>query len=49
MFEIKAVTVKDKRTGKRKLRYYAEVYLAHGRTIPLILCERPQNCLKKGR
>jgi len=43
MFEIKAVVITDKKTGKRKTRYYAEVHLSHGKKIPLILYERPQD------
>lgn len=47
MFEIKQVTLRDKKTGKRKTRYYAEVSLAGGRTIPLILANRPMDLLEK--
>lgn len=42
MFEIKSVILKDKKTGKTKTRYYAQVYLAKGRKIPMILYERQQ-------
>ncbi|MFA5881816.1 MAG: hypothetical protein WC834_06425 [Eubacteriales bacterium] len=41
VFEIKSIIVKDKKNGQRKTRYYAEVYLAQGRKIPMILYERP--------
>lgn len=47
MFEIKSVTIRDRFTGKSKKRYYAEVHLAQGRKIPLILCERPMDFLQK--
>lgn len=41
MFEIKSIVIKDKKTGKLKTRYYAEVHLKHGKKMPLILNERP--------
>ncbi len=47
MFELKYVTIRDKKTGKSRRRYYAEVHLSHGRKIPLILCERPMDFLQK--
>ena len=47
MFEIKSVILKDKKTGKNKIRYYAEVYLSPGRKMPLILSGHPQNYWKQ--
>lgn len=47
VFEIKSIVLRDKKTGKKKTRYYAQVSLAHGQKIPLILYERPQDYWKR--
>lgn len=41
MFKIKSIIIKDKKTGQRKTRYYADILVADGKRIPLILNERP--------
>jgi hypothetical protein len=41
VFELKSVVVKDKKTGKNRTRYYAEIQLPQGGKIPLILYRYP--------
>lgn len=41
MFKIKSIIIKDKKTGQRKVRYYANIIVSGGKKIPLILNERP--------
>jgi len=41
VFELKSVVIRDKKTGKRKTRYYAEVQLPQGQKIPLIIHRYP--------
>ena len=41
MFELKSVVLRDKKTGKNRTRYYAEIQLPHGGKIPLILYRYP--------
>lgn len=41
MFELKSIVLRDKKTGKNKTRYYAEIQLPQGQKIPLIIHRYP--------